>query len=386
MSHHDNEHDPRGVSVETLESRICLSSPHGGDFGFAVGLAQHGAVRHAGGPHGGGGSGAGVMFSHAHLHAAAKNAMKFAGGGFHGGRFAGGDFDGGGFHGGRFDGGGFAVAARSTFGSFANGESLVRASRTTVFVLVIPAQPTFGPPVIDLPTVRDHTGSAGPVQAPVRGGGAVTSPNAARQVLQQPPAQDAAAAEGVSTPAPDPDELLAAVTHVSGAGDDGTAAAAATTPVAAETSAATVGSAIERLTSSWHDGSVAGDVAQHLVAQWLPATANIDVTALAATVLDAAGDVLAPLAETIDSVVAPTAAAAAYEIAHLGSPFTLLADSLATFVEESAAVSDAVAAAQSRGPWVLTVGVIAADLVILSYVYRRKTTRRRVQLAAPGIA
>jgi hypothetical protein len=105
-----------------------------------------------------------------------------------------------------------------------------------------------------------------------------------------------------------------------------------------------------------------------------------------ASAIDAATNLLAPLAETAASVASAVAPVAAYEIAHMGSPFALLADSVAAFAEESATISNAVAQASARGPWTLTVGVIAADVMVLTYVYRRrKTPRHGARLAMPGV-
>lgn len=69
------------------------------------------------------------------------------------------------------------------------------------------------------------------------------------------------------------------------------------------------------------------------------------------------------------------------EFAHMGSPFKLVADSMAAFIEESAVVPSVVAQARSQGPWVLTAGVVAADLIVLTYLHRRGTkAKRRVAL------
>ncbi|MEA2709527.1 MAG: hypothetical protein QOF78_2128 [Phycisphaerales bacterium] len=153
---------------------------------------------------------------------------------------------------------------------------------------------------------------------------------------------------------------------------------------AVRTIAASAGSAIERLTSNWRDGIIvdAADVVQSGLAH------VFTPQALAASAVDAATNFFAPAAQAAASIadaVTPVAQAAAYDIVHMGSPFTLLADSLATFIEESAAVPGVVAQADSRGPWMLTAGVIATDVVILTYVYRRKTKLRRAALTPLGV-
>ena len=166
--------------------------------------------------------------------------------------------------------------------------------------------------------------------------------------------------------------------------------ATATMPVAMRTFATNSASAvIDRLTSQWHDGIIAAAVAD--VAQSSFAHLVASPQALVARAVDAASNLLAPAAQTaaevasaITPAVATVANAAAYDIAHMGSPFALLADSLAGFVDESATVGNVVAQADKRGPWALTAGVIAADVVVLTYVYRRKSTRRRAQLAMMG--
>jgi hypothetical protein len=93
---------------------------------------------------------------------------------------------------------------------------------------------------------------------------------------------------------------------------------------------------------------------------------------------------LAPsaLAATASSMVAAAAVDAMqgvpqyFEFAHLGSPLMLLADSVGNFVRESASIPMTIATAdvQSQSPWLLTIGVIAADVVLLTYMHRRKKT------------
>jgi hypothetical protein len=72
-----------------------------------------------------------------------------------------------------------------------------------------------------------------------------------------------------------------------------------------------------------------------------------------------------------------------FEFTHLGSPFALLSDSMASFVEDSASLPMAVAQAPKTGPWTLTASVAIADVVLLTYMYRRnqQKNRRRQQFA-----
>lgn len=67
-----------------------------------------------------------------------------------------------------------------------------------------------------------------------------------------------------------------------------------------------------------------------------------------------------------------------FEFAHLGSPMTLLADSMAGFIEDSAAIpvaTSVAAQARSQMPWLITASVIAADVVLLTYMHRRRARR-----------
>jgi hypothetical protein len=71
-----------------------------------------------------------------------------------------------------------------------------------------------------------------------------------------------------------------------------------------------------------------------------------------------------------------------FEFAHLGSPLALLSDSVASFVEDSASLPMMVAQGRASGPWALTAGVIAADLILLTYMHRRsRRLRQRFQFA-----
>jgi hypothetical protein len=105
-------------------------------------------------------------------------------------------------------------------------------------------------------------------------------------------------------------------------------------------------------------------------------TANVEAPA-AAIVRGAAG--AGKIASTLLS------ADKAYAIWHLGSPYTLVADAVAAFAEESASVRGAAALGavpehsfRSARAWAITFTVVAADAALLSYLYlkRKKTARR----------
>lgn len=70
-----------------------------------------------------------------------------------------------------------------------------------------------------------------------------------------------------------------------------------------------------------------------------------------------------------------------FTIAEFGSPFRLLADSLAAFADESASIPT-LSSSTSRGTaWTVTTTVIAADLFLAAYAYHRTRQRRQVQTA-----
>ena len=111
---------------------------------------------------------------------------------------------------------------------------------------------------------------------------------------------------------------------------------------------------IERLTSTWHDGSVAGAPMSPARSsrEWLPRRAA------RRRPVDAATNLLAPVRRRrrVAGIRGRACRSSRRRSpprtrsCHMGSPFTLLADSLATFVEESATVSNVVAQAEARGP------------------------------------
>jgi hypothetical protein len=75
-----------------------------------------------------------------------------------------------------------------------------------------------------------------------------------------------------------------------------------------------------------------------------------------------------------------------FDFASMGDPLALLSDPLAAFVDESISLGKSVASigVQSSGAWSVTAAVIAADVVLLTYLYRRDQRgrqRRKVQPA-----
>jgi hypothetical protein len=105
------------------------------------------------------------------------------------------------------------------------------------------------------------------------------------------------------------------------------------------------------------------------------ATAGSPQPAVAAATPQAAAEAAGEIA----SAVVSAAPARAVHIARFGSRFTLLADLIASFAEESASIPAAAAAAATRdqaGPrkaWIVTGTVLAVDVVLLSYAYRHRT-------------
>ena len=369
-----------GRTLEQLESRLCLSSHHGGDLHFQ-------AMHH-------GGSGAGVTATATPtatttatitVQATPRMPMAKPQGampGMHGGthKFGGGgpghfiDHDGGDEAvGGNYTVGGNSIASPQQQHPIVVGVAVIPILGGALLlpVLRIPPMPNPGTPAVETPaaSANDNGGGARTLQAP-----AVTPPSAVTRDVR---IADASPAR----------QLLAETGNLAARDNGCLAATAARSAFGAL--GTSPGSVMERLTSKWHDGIVAAavDVAQANIAHLIASP-----EALVSTALDAASNLLAPVARTAGAVmsagtpVASVTSAAAYDIAHMGSPFALLADSLAGFVEESASVNNIVAQADKRGPWTLTAGVIAADVVVLTYVYRRKSTRRRAQLAPVGIA
>jgi hypothetical protein len=159
---------------------------------------------------------------------------------------------------------------------------------------------------------------------------------------------------------------------------DSTAATAANVTRAAAASAAQAATSIASQLAQWTNLSADGE-------------AVVAAAASSAAAPAAAGPakVEAFVAEAVAAAVAPVAARRVFEFASLGSPFTLLADSVAAFVEDSAAMPResspllaAAAPAQPNSPWALTATVIAADIVLLTYMHRRRIQARRLAEAA----
>jgi hypothetical protein len=353
------------IAVEPLESRVCLSSPIGGDFAHHVGHVaasvdgrDRNDERHAG------------MHRDGHARPAAM----------------------------QMDGprGGSQMKGER----MSNHVDLPQVRRAVIampgMLLILDFAVKFNRPGLDGPGVSDDVGDVVAARGATHGGGKITANQNGKPAI----VARANAAELVQAPADAMValETAAAETNVTLVED----AVATTGPMLASATAATsvahalassASALVDRLTSPWHDGNVAGAVdfaADAIVTEWLPAAAAAQT--FVATAVDAASNLLAPLAggEHVASLAAAVAPAvtsvAAYEIKYMGSPFALLADSVATFVEESATVTNVVAQATSRGPWALTATVIAADVVILTYVYRRKSTRARAQRAPVGVA
>jgi hypothetical protein len=368
--------DMNGRTIEPLESRLCLSSHHGGYFHFE---AMH---------YGGGAAG---MTATAIATAIATNSVqatprmpmpkpRLGMPGMHGSMHK---FGGGGTRNASDDDGGYQAGDRSYTGG--GNVAPVQQKPTVLGVAVIPlpgggalilpvlnippmAKPST--PAVETPASANDNGGTRTLQSP-----AVTPPNAVTRDVRMADASPAR-------------QLLAQTSNLT-ARDNNTLAAETAARSAFGALGTSAGSVMERLTSKWHDGLVAAavDVAQASIAHLI-----VSPEALVSRAVDAASNLLAPVAQTAGSVmsaitpaVATVANVAAYDIAHMGSPFALLADSLAGFVEESASVTNVVAQADKRGPWTLTASVIAADVVVLTYVYRRKSTRRRAQLAPVGI-
>ena len=130
------------------------------------------------------------------------------------------------------------------------------------------------------------------------------------------------------------------------------------------------------------------------------------VLGAAGTSVFALGATIAPVADVIDEVPAMATAALGevqaipqqafatvtnalatvppryFGYAPLNLPYTLVADSIAAFADRSASLSAAVVAdARVGGPWTLTAGVLAADLVAIAYIHRRRWLKRRHAVA-----
>jgi hypothetical protein len=89
----------------------------------------------------------------------------------------------------------------------------------------------------------------------------------------------------------------------------------------------------------------------------------------------------AAMVERLASMIVPRRV---FNFARLGDPLAMLNDPLAAFVDESASSSNATvigSAAGSSGAWGVTCAVIAADVVLLTYMYRKgRRSRGRMNL------
>lgn len=70
-----------------------------------------------------------------------------------------------------------------------------------------------------------------------------------------------------------------------------------------------------------------------------------------------------------------------FHIAEFGSPFRLLADSIAGFADECASLPSIVAKSSPRSAWTVTAAVVAADLILGAYACHRAWQRRQLQTA-----
>jgi hypothetical protein len=97
------------------------------------------------------------------------------------------------------------------------------------------------------------------------------------------------------------------------------------------------------------------------------------------TAADIAADFESAAAQAAARVVVTSQPA--FQFAHMGSPFALVADSMMAFIEESASTPAVAHPTHSQGPWMLTFAVVAADLVVLTYMHRRGLKSRRRLIA-----
>lgn len=108
-------------------------------------------------------------------------------------------------------------------------------------------------------------------------------------------------------------------------------------------------------------------------------TGTMSATPVAGAVAVASAEVLA-ITQPLQEVAEPVVNALGGRMVHItqfGSPLRLLTDSVALFADESAAISAQLAGRHSRVAWMVTGTVIAADVVLYLYVYRRSARRRR---------
>jgi hypothetical protein len=83
----------------------------------------------------------------------------------------------------------------------------------------------------------------------------------------------------------------------------------------------------------------------------------------------------------VSAIATPVPPARYFGFTPMGMPSALASDSVAAFAEESASISAGVAV-QARAvvfPWTFTFSVIAADIVLLTYIHRRSLRQRLAQ-------
>jgi hypothetical protein len=84
--------------------------------------------------------------------------------------------------------------------------------------------------------------------------------------------------------------------------------------------------------------------------------------------------------------MSPASTRKVFEFARFGAPFTLLADSVAAFTEESALIPTSLSSDhRSHSAWLVTMTVIGADALLLTHYYckTRKTRRQRTAASLP---
>ncbi|HVT89086.1 MAG TPA: S53 family peptidase [Tepidisphaeraceae bacterium] len=97
----------------------------------------------------------------------------------------------------------------------------------------------------------------------------------------------------------------------------------------------------------------------------------LEYTSAAATVA-----AIAPTQEMASIANALTSTHIAH-IVPMGSPLKLLADGVAAFADESASVFGASTTSQPRRAWTITASVIAADVLLFTYVYHRHSRKQK---------
>jgi hypothetical protein len=104
---------------------------------------------------------------------------------------------------------------------------------------------------------------------------------------------------------------------------------------------------------------------------------------LKSAVVNAIAAPAAAVPAAVDAAVhlIPSSPRRVFEFAQLGSPFALLADSVAGFVEDSASLPRASVESQRHVAWLITATVVAADAVLLTYAHRKSKKLRTARAA-----